>query len=172
MAVEDQQHPVVGSDPIDTSTYLFPNELQVTDVPLKKMLLIGSCLSQQYLERFRSLDPDLEIQLHLHEHRRAIAGTDSGPTRYYQLQYIQLPVREVLTDRIMRIFDIDRAAGFDEILDDARARLAAMLDAAMAYNEQHGLLTLVANFFVPPGHAAPSLAGLGGEGDLTALSPK
>src|ERR1700756_901752 len=37
---EDHQPPVAGADPIDTSTYLFPNELQVTNVPLKTMLLI------------------------------------------------------------------------------------------------------------------------------------
>jgi FkbH-like protein len=166
---EDQQHPVVGSDPFDTSTYLFPTELQVTNVPLKKMLLIGSCLSQQYLERFREIDPELEIHHIFTNIVRQLPALTAAQLDTYQLQYIQLPVREVLTDRIVRICDIDRAAGFGEILDDARAKLGAMLDAAMAYNKQHGLLTLVANFFVPQGHAAPSLADLGGEGDLTAL---
>jgi FkbH-like protein len=166
---DDQQHSVVGSDPIDISTYLFPNELQVTKVPLKKMLLIGSCLSNLYVERFRKIDPELEIHHIFQNNVRQLPALTAAQLDTHQLQYIQLPLREVLTDRIVRICDIDRAAGFGEILDDARAKLAAMLDAAMAYNKQHGLLTLVANFFVPQGHAAPSLAGLGGEGDLTAV---
>jgi FkbH-like protein len=158
-----------GTQQIDTSTYLFPNELQVTNVPLKKMLLIGSCLSQQYLELFREIDPELEIRHIVQNNFQQLPALTAAQLDNHQLQYIQLPLREVLTDRIVRICDIDRAAGFGEILDDARAKLAAMLDAAMAYNKQHGLLTLVANFFVPQGHAAPSLAGLGGEGDLAAL---
>ncbi len=156
-------------DPIDTSTYLFPNELQVTNVPLKKMLLIGSCLSDQYRVVFRKIDPELEVHHIFQNNVRQLPALTAAQLDTHQLQYIQLPLREVLTDRIVRICDIDRAEGFGEILDDARAKLAAMLDAAMAYNKQHGLLTLVANFFVPQGHAAPSLAGLGGEGDLTAL---
>ncbi len=156
-------------EPIDISTYLFPNELQVTDVPLKKMLLIGSCLSEEYLNRFREVDPELEVRYIFLNNLQQLPALKAAQLDAYQLQYIQLPLREVLTDRIVRICDIDRAHGFGEILDDARAILAAMLDTAMAYNKQNGLLTLVANFFVPQGHAAPSLAGLGGEDDLTAL---
>lgn len=156
-------------DPIDISSYLFPNELQVTSVPLSKMLLIGSCLSQQYLEHFREIDPELEVHHIFTNNVQQLPALTTAEINTHQLQYIQLPLREVLTDRIVRICDIDRAAGFGQILDDARAKLAAMLDAAMAYNKQHGLLTLVANFFVPQGHAAPSLADLGGEYDLTAL---
>jgi FkbH-like protein len=161
--------PHVGSDPIDISTYLFPNELQVTNAPLKRMLLIGSCLSHQYLEFFREIDPELDIHHIFQNNFQQLPAMTAAQLDTHQLQYIQLPLREVLTDRIVRIYDIDRTEGFGEILDDARAKLAAMLDAAMAYNKQHGLLTLVANFFVPQGHAAPSLAGLGGEGDLAAL---
>jgi FkbH-like protein len=168
-ADEDQQQPVVGSDPIDTSTYLFPNELQVTKAPLKKMLLIGSCLGHQYWERFREFDPELEIHHIFTNTVGQLPALSAAELDTHQLQYVQLPLREVLTDRIVRICDIDRAGGFGEILDDARATLAAMLDAAMAYNKQHGLLTLVANFFVPQAHAAPSLADMGGEADLTAV---
>lgn len=158
-----------ADESIDISSYLFPNELQVTDVPLKNMLLIGSCLSLEYLDRFREIDPTLKVHHILMNNLQQLPAQKAAQLDTYQLQYIQLPLREVLTDRIVRIYDIDRAHGFDEILDDARAKLAAMLDAAMAYNKQHGLLTLVANFFVPQGHAAPSLAGLGGDDDLTAL---
>ncbi len=156
-------------DPIDISTYLFPNELQVTDVPLKKILLIGSCLSQEYVNRFREIDPGLKVRHIFLNNLQQLPTLKAAQLDTYQLQYIQLPLREVLTDRIVRVCDIDRAHGFGEIIDDARAILAAMLDAAMAYNKQHGLLTLVANFFVPQGHAAPSLANLGGEDDLAAL---
>jgi len=159
----------LADEPIDISNYLFPNELQVTNVPLKKMLLIGSCLSEEYLNRFRDIDPDLKVRHIFLNNLQQLPKLTAAQLDTYQLQYIQLPLREVLTDRIVRICDIDRAHGFGEILDDARSILAAMLDAAMAYNTQHGLLTLVANFFVPQGPAAPSLASLGGEDDLIAL---
>ncbi len=154
---------------IGISSYLFPTELQVTDAPLKKMLLVGSCLSEEYWNRFREIDPDLKVHYIPLNNFQELAPLEAAQLDGCQLQYIQISLREVLTDRIVRIFDIDQAQGFDEILGDSRAILAAMLDAAMAYNVQHGLLTLVANFFVPQGHAAPSLAGLGGEADLTTL---
>lgn len=154
---------------MDISTYLFPNELRVTDVPLKKMLMVGSCLSTDYVNRFRNLDPGLEIDYIPFNNVRQLPELNAAQLDSYQLQYIQIPLRVVLTDRIVRIFDIDRADSFGEILENSRAILAAMLDAAMAYNVQTGMLTLVANFFVPQGQAAPSLADLGGEADLTVL---
>lgn len=169
LLASDGAMPGPADEPIDISAYLFPDELQVTDVPLKKMLLIGSCLSQEYLNRFREIDPELEVRHIFVNNLQQLPAVKAAQLATYQLQYIQLPLREVLTDRIVRICDIDRAQGFGKILDDARAILAAMLDSAMAYNKQHGLLTLVANFFVPQGHAASSLAGLGGDDDLTAL---
>jgi len=101
-----------GVEPIDMSTYLFPNELRVTDVPLKKMLLIGSCLSEDYLTRFRSLDPSLEIDYIFLNNVQRLPALDAAQLDSYQVQYIQIPLREVLTDRIVRIFDIDRAQGF------------------------------------------------------------
>lgn len=166
---EHRQHSVVRTDPIDIFNYLFPNELQVTNAPLKKILLIGSCLSEQYRSHFCELDPELEVQHIFLNNLQRMPDLTTDQLDTHQLQYIQLPLREVLTDRIMRICDIDRAEAFGEILEDARAKLAVMLDSAMAYNKQHGLLTLVANFFVPQGHAAPSLADLGGENDLITL---
>jgi FkbH-like protein len=155
--------------PIDISTYLFPDELFVTDVPLKKILMVGACLTHGYTRWFRDLDPGLEIDHVPFNYFRQLPPVSTTQLDSYQLQYVQIPLRHVLTDRVVRIFDIDRVQGFDEILEDARAMLAAMLDAAMAYNVQHGLLTLVANFFVPQGSAAPSLADFGGDADLTAV---
>ena len=155
--------------PIDNSTYLFPDELRVTDVPLKKILMIGSCLAYGYTVWLHDLDPGLKIDYVPFNYVQQLPPLSTIELDSYQLQYVHIPLRHVLTDRIVRIFDIDRAQGFSEILEDSRAMLAAMLDAAMAYNAQHGLLTLVANFFVPQGNAAPSLADFGGEGDLSAL---
>ncbi len=155
--------------PIDVSNYLFPNELRVNDVPLKKILMIGSCLAFAYKEWFRDCDPELEIDYVPFNYVQQLPPLSTIQIDSYQLQYVHIPLRHVLTDRVVKIFDIDRAEGFNEVLTDARAMLAAMLDAAMEYNMQHGLLTLVSNFFVPQGNAAPSLADFGGESDLSAL---
>jgi FkbH-like protein len=155
--------------PIDISTYLFPDELRVTDVPLKNILMVGSCLAFAYMEWFCDLDPGLKIDYVPFNYVQQLPPLSTTQLDSYQLQYVHIPLRHVLTDRVVRIFDIDRAQGFNEILENSRAMLAAMLDAAMAYNMQHGLLTLVANFFVPQRNAAPSLADFGGEADLSAV---
>ncbi|MBS9532825.1 HAD-IIIC family phosphatase [Mycobacterium sp. M1] len=154
---------------MDTSDYLFPGELKVTDVPLTKMLLVGSCLSEAYVTQLKEFDADLQIDYILFNNARKLPELNSDQLNAYQLQYIQIPLRVVLTDRVVRVFDLDRAGGFSSILDDARTILAAMLEAAMVYNKQAGILTLVANFFVPQGNVAPSLADQAGDADLSLL---
>lgn len=166
-AADGETTPVLQS--IDISDYLFPKELQVKKVPLENIILIGSCLSGEYLTRFRDIDHDLKIRHIFLNNLQKLPALTTTQLATYQLQYIQLPLREVLTDRIVRICDLDREQGFEAILGEARTILTAMLDNAMAYNIQSGILTIVANFLVPQGHVASSLAGLGGEDDLTVL---
>lgn len=49
-----------SAGPVDVSRILFPDELQVTSTPLKRMLLLGSCLSEGYLDRCR--EPNLSLR--------------------------------------------------------------------------------------------------------------
>lgn len=166
---EDAAVPDSAVETLDISAYLFPNELRVTDVTLKKILMVGSCLTGAYMKGFRELAPGIEIGYMPFHNVSQLPSLSADQLGGYQLQYIQIPLRAVLTDRIVHIFDIDRAQSFAEILDDARTILAAMVQAAMAYNVQTGMLTLVANFFVPQGGTAPSLVDQGGETDLAVL---
>lgn len=157
------------AQPMDISTYLFPNELRVTELPLTSMLLIGSCLSEDYINRFRVLDPGLKIKYLPFNNIHKLPQLDPAEVNSYQLMYVQIPIRGVLTDRIIRIFDVDRAQAFGDVLEKAKIHLKSMLEAAMSYNVRHGIPTLVANFFVPQGHVAPSLDTVDEEADLRTL---
>lgn len=84
----------------------------------------------------------------------------------YDFQYIQIPLRSVLTDAVIRIADNDRSDAPIDWLELGKRNIDAMLEKAMAYNRQTGLLTMVSNFIVPQGRMAPSLSDQGSESDI------
>lgn len=148
-----------------TADYLFPRDLQVSPSGLSKLLFIGSCLSEFYVDEFRKLQPELEIEHILFNNAQRLPVKSLDELSSYTLQYIQLPLRNVLTDGVIR-----RArAGQVETdwLEVGKANLDAMLSQALRYCTESGLLTLVANFVVPQGRIAPSLSDFDTDRDMT-----
>ena len=67
----------------------------------------------------------------------------------YDFAVIQVPFRTVLSDHeLWHIADGD-AAGYEAAFEQACAYLKSRLDIWMQWNRERGLLTFVANFFVP-----------------------
>ena len=85
----------------------------------------------------------------------------------YDLQYIQLPLRSVLTDSAIRVADAEKGQEPIDWLQLGKTNIDMMLEKAMAYNAQHGLLSLVATFIVPQVRVAPSLFDARSPKDLT-----
>ena len=67
----------------------------------------------------------------------------------YDLQYIQLPLRSVLTDAVVRIADNDKRERPIVWLDLGRLNIDRMLDKAMAYNLQTRASSIVSTFLFP-----------------------
>lgn len=149
--------------------YLFPQDLKVSDSQLNNILVIGSCLSEQYLAHFHRLRPDLHIDYTHFNNLMNLPQLDAAQASGYQLQYIQIPLRTVLGDHIVRITDFEKSANFEAIEHQAKSMLGAVLNAVMKYNREHGLLTLVPNFLLPQQHLSPSLAERGGARDFGRL---
>ena len=42
---------------LDTAAFLFPAELEVVETKLRHVLIIGSCLSEAYVQHFRQHSP-------------------------------------------------------------------------------------------------------------------
>jgi FkbH-like protein len=143
--------------PLNTDEFLFPRDLEVTPTRFAKVLFIGSCLSERYVLEMRQKRPDTAFDFVLFNNAADLPPHTDTELRSYDFQYLQIPLRSVLTDAVVRLVEQEaRPDGIDWVAVGQR-NIAQMLDKAMAYNEQSGLLTLVSNFIVPQGRMAPSL---------------
>lgn len=142
---------------LSTADFLFPKDLQVTPTQLQRILLIGSCLTTLYHEEFSRRFRGVAFDYVPFNFAGDLPHAPPAPIAGYDFQYLQLPIRSVLSDRIIWASRFNEAGFAEEILADGRNLIDVMLSSAMSYNRAHGLLSLVANFFVPQMSAAPSL---------------
>src|SRR5271167_3804058 len=142
---------------MDTAEFLFPRDLQVTPTPLKKLFFIGSCLSEAFVARFRKSRPSVEFDFVLFNNAADLPDRTPEEIAEYDLQYIQIPLRSVLTDAVVRIADNDRSQNPIDWIELGKQNITMMLKTAMRYNSTGNLLTFVSNFVVPQGRIAPSL---------------
>ena len=142
---------------MNTAEFLFPSDLEITPLPLKRALFIGSCLSEAYLERLRARHPDATFDFVLYNNLSDLPAKSDDEIKAFDYQYLQLPLRSIITDAAVRIADFDREEGAARLLEVGRRNIDAMLRKALGYHERTGLLTLVSSFIVPQGSLAPSL---------------
>jgi hypothetical protein len=149
-----------------TKDFLFPCDLEITETKLEKILFIGSCLAETYQRQFVKINPALQCDLILFNNAVRLSPSPPSPANSYQLQYLQIPLRSVLTDSVVRIGQLDDPAYRSDFIRAAEQNLDRFLECALEYNRSYGLLTLVAGFVVPQGYAASSLSAQNTPADL------
>jgi FkbH-like protein len=150
-----------------TADFLFPRDLEVTSTEFKKIMFVGSCLSEAYVLQFRKTFPSVICDFVLFNNAADLPVRTSEEIAGYDLQYIQIPLRSVLTDAVVRIADCDKSESTISWIDLGKQNISLMLKAAMRYNSEGNLLTFVSNFVVPQGRIAPSLDDQDSDQDLT-----
>lgn len=152
---------------LPASDYLYPRELQVTNFRFERVLFIGSCMTGDYIKYFREHNPDTWIEQLLFNNASQLPDRATYAPNEYQLQYIQTPLRHVIGDGIARFKILQQNA--DEVYQSAFDKLHAMLEAAMRYNKEYGILTLVQGFIVPQAEFVAGAADVGSQFDLRSL---
>ena len=143
---------------MELAEFLFPRELQRRDSGLRRVLVIGSCLSEIYVKHFAARAPNLTTDFVLYNNAEELPADPPRPIQTYDVQYLQIPLRSVLTDVYIQMHRLN-ADGFAlQMLTNAKGFLDLFLERGLAYNKTSGVLSFVANFIVPQGRAAPSLA--------------
>jgi FkbH-like protein len=156
--------------PPRAADFLFPSELRVTPTGLKRILLIGSCLSEEYARELpQHRLPGVTIDHILFNNVADLPPNPPAPIDTYDFQYIQIPLRSVLGDHIVNADRLKDPAAARQTLSDGMSAIDVILESAMAYNRASSILSLVSNFFVPQMSAAPSLAARHGAVDLTLI---
>jgi FkbH-like protein len=153
--------------PLDASDYLFPKDLRVTPTRFKRILMIGSCLTTQYLQAFARCYPDVRFDQILFNMAGDLPEAPPAPLAEYDFQYLQLPLRSILSDRIIQAQRFNDDGFATQILRDGCGVIDVMLASALRYHETHGLLSFVSNFFVPQMNPVPALRGRGRAADLS-----
>ncbi|TWB51657.1 HAD superfamily phosphatase (TIGR01681 family)/FkbH-like protein [Rhizobium sp. ERR 922] len=144
--------------------YLFPRDLDVTDVDIRRTLFIGSCASEDYVKDLRRKYPEKRFDHLLYNYVSELPNHDVSDV---DVQVIQLPLRHVVGDKVIDFKYFTE--NFETIASDAAELLRLMLEGAMKYNREHGLLTIVTNFIVPQGDFVAGLDGVGTHRDLRGL---
>lgn len=158
-----------GQAGLPAGEFLFPRDLQVTPTGITRVLLVGSCLTELYHRTYAQAIPEVAFDYVLFNSASDLPASPPQPVASYDFQYLQIPLRTVLTDRIItggRIFD---PAFLDQTYRDGCIMIDAMLEAGLAYNRAHGLLTFVSTFVVPQLDIAASLDRRSADGDIAFL---
>ncbi len=131
------------------NNYLFrtPTDLTISDRPIRRVVLIGSCLADawQYIFKSQGISCDFVLSNHLGQ------LPDSPPVSpaEYDFQVVQLALRSVLPDLSLARLPYDDIKAHQALLDHSRQLLAQVLSEELRWNTKYGLLTFVANFLVP-----------------------
>ncbi|WP_336490444.1 HAD-IIIC family phosphatase [Methylobacterium nigriterrae] len=141
--------------------FLFPSDLRASDAAIRRCLLVGSCMSEDFLRFMRANHAGVPIDHMLFNNVSTLPPAPPNPVEAYDFQIVQLPARYILTDQIVRFDEVQKPGRADDLLRSALATLELMLDCALEYNRRHGLLTFVTNFMVPQ---FPAYAGLDSKG--------
>lgn len=154
---------------VDIADFLFPTALQKRDVHFKKIIFIGSCLAEQYIANGVEILPSTEIDIVLFNNASDLPERSVAELGEYDFQFIQLPLRSILTDAVVRVFErLDGESAID-FLELGKQNIDVFLEKALEYNTKAGLLTLVANFIIPEVHVIASLSEFDTAKDLTAV---
>jgi FkbH-like protein len=131
----------------DGAWFRTPDDLSRTETKLGRIIIIGSCLA----EIFGLFAPvrKSRVDFTLFNHTVRLANAPPHPLGEYSFQVIQFPLRDLLSDQSYFRLPFSEAEPYEELFDNAVARMRQMLDGAMRWNLEHGMLTFVMNFLPP-----------------------
>ena len=140
---------------INQSVLRVPQELSVTPAHPQRLLIVGSCLAGDWTRRMLGLPDPCQSDHYLIG--RELPEQPDRPITEYDFQLVQLGLRFVLPDAsIARLKQTD-IAGHQKLFDHAVNATKAMLDDAMRWNRQYGILTFVFSFVTPMQNAVGRL---------------
>ena len=143
-AIEARKGRHALGDPI---IYRAPDALQVQDSGVGKILAIGSCFLEYPLDLIKSAVPNLQADLYLIS--TDLPEAPASPIGDYQFQIVQVGLRFVLPDFAFARLGQADPVGHQHLLDHAVAQTRRILDAAMKWNRESGILSFVLPFPVP-----------------------
>jgi FkbH-like protein len=126
-----------------------PNDLALSEFRPRRMLLVGSCLSERLAYHFRNAANGCPCDFILANNLSELPPSPPCPFADYDFQLVQLPLRSLLPEAEFFLVPYSDIAAHERLFENIKSRLQHQLNRAMKWNSEHGVLTFVANFFVP-----------------------
>lgn len=142
-------------------TYRVPGDLERRPDHPKKVLLIGSCLMDQWVHHISNYNQmrgaETIVERINVNNASALPELDAAGASEYDFQIVQIPIRAVLPDAYyfgLRHTD-DRA--YQELFDHACQLIELNLQRSLEYNRKFGMTSFVLNFMTPQQNPAGRL---------------
>jgi HAD superfamily phosphatase (TIGR01681 family) len=126
--------------------YRAPTDLQRTELPIRRVLVIGSCLACGWIRE--NNDSGAIFDYILTNNFSPLPESPPAAIAEYDFQLVQIPLRSVMHENTYSHLPPTGAA-YDDLFASVTTWLSQYLDIALAWNTKHGLLTFVSNFLVP-----------------------
>ena len=124
-----------------------PSGLGVSERPIRRVVLIGSCLAHEWQFLFQSQGVPCDFVLSNFVNQ--MSDSPPAPVTEYDFQVVQIPLRSVLPDLCLGRLPYSDIQAHEALLDHSQQMLAQILSEALRWNTKYGLLTFVADFLVP-----------------------
>lgn len=132
---------------IDDFTYRLPTDLVINRTELKRVLLVGSCMMEGWLEALNRLYPETEFDYLIFNNASALPEPEIDPRERYDFQLLQIPLRSILPEAAYLQLRFSDEAAYEALFKETCQRLSRNLQAIAAYNEKFGLTGFVVNFY-------------------------
>ena len=126
-----------------------PKDLEVTPGHPQRVLVIGSCLIAAIPENIQRHWPGCEADWIALNNLQPLPAQPPQPLDSYDFQLLQTSTRAFWRDTEHLMLNQDQPHDWQQLHATAVERLRLIMHELMHYNREHGILTFVANFFVP-----------------------
>lgn len=126
-----------------------PQELAVSQTDVKRILVIGSCLSQGLYHHAHRIFPHAQVDHILYNFPGVADSALPNTPDQYEFQLIYLPLRTIVPETMLANISHESEEPFVAKFKEAKIRLVQTLDGALQYTQNSNLLTLIAEFLTP-----------------------
>jgi len=125
-----------------------PTDLTLHELHPGRVAMTGSCLMENW--GFHKTNPsNAVVDIFLANNMSSTPAWSPDLEGKYDFVLVQIPLRNILQDSVIYSLAYNDVDGHFQVLERAKANLAAQLRARMNWNRESGLLTFVTNFLVP-----------------------
>ena len=142
------KEPKINRYEVTDELYRCPRDLALTDTPLRRVLIVGSCLVEGWENIFRVSTPPCDGDYVLFNNVGQVPEPPR-PLAEYDFQIVQVSLRAVLPEGAYFRLSYSDPSAYRQLFEETRERVARSLEALMRWNREAGLLTFACNFIVP-----------------------